>query len=168
MVANASLDNEKASLTYQVELLKDRMEEQEEQSALVAKELREKSHDLELLKRSHAEAQRAVQLLQAQLDEQARLVAERGMVLIGNGEGEDDDDEASCNVDEAEQERRTRAIVSSETASILGGLGRGPLDVRIKRLAEERDDLQVRLVYGIHNNSMIHLEPIPRRTRFVG
>lgn len=42
-----------------------------------------------------------------------------------------------------EQEKRTRAIVSSETASILGGLGlKGqPLDVRIRKLAEERDDL---------------------------
>ena len=42
-----------------------------------------------------------------------------------------------------EQEKRTRAIVSSETASILGALGlKGqPLDVRIRKLAEDRDDL---------------------------
>ena len=86
MVANASLDNEKSALTYQVELLKDQLEECEEQSALVSKELREKSRDYELLKRSHQETQRAVQLLQMQLDEQARLVAERGMVLVGNEE----------------------------------------------------------------------------------
>ena len=64
MVANAGLDNEKSALTYQVELLKDQLEECEEQSALVTKELREKSRDFELLKRSHAETQRAVQLLQ--------------------------------------------------------------------------------------------------------
>ena len=31
--------------------------------------------------------------------------------------------------------------MSSETASILNGLGKGPLDVRIRRLADERDDL---------------------------
>ena len=31
--------------------------------------------------------------------------------------------------------------MSSETASILDGLGKGPLDVRIRRLAEQRDDL---------------------------
>jgi len=36
----------------------------------------------------------------------------------------------------------TRAIVSQETANILSGLGTGPLDVRIKRLAGQRDDLQ--------------------------
>jgi len=148
MVANAGLDNEKSALNYQVELLKDQMEEVEEQASLVTKELREKSRDYELLKRSHAETQRAVQLLQAQLDEQARLLAERGMVLVGN-----EDEETSC-VDQdrananggliyEEQEKRTRAIVSSETASILGALGlKGqPLDVRIRKLADERDDL---------------------------
>ena len=48
----------------QVELLKDQMEEVEEQASLVTKELREKNRDYELLKRSHAETQRAVQLLQ--------------------------------------------------------------------------------------------------------
>ena len=64
MVANAGLDNEKSALIYQVELLKDQMEESEEQSAIVAKELREKNREFSLLKRSHAETQRAVQLLQ--------------------------------------------------------------------------------------------------------
>ncbi|CAM6054792.1 unnamed protein product, partial [Sphagnum tenellum] len=71
----------------------------------------------------------------AQLDEQARLLSERGMVLVGNNEEE-------SSVDDAEQEERTRAIVSSDTAAILAGLGPGPLDVRIRRLADERDDLQ--------------------------
>ena len=52
------------NINIQVELLKDQMEEVEEQASLVTKELREKSRDYELLKRSHAETQRAVQLLQ--------------------------------------------------------------------------------------------------------
>ena len=49
-----------------MDLLKDHLEEAEEQTALVVKELREKSRDFELLKRQHADAQRAVQLLQVQ------------------------------------------------------------------------------------------------------
>lgn len=158
MVANAGLDNEKSALVYQVELYKDQLEESEEQSAIVSKELREKNREYSLLKRSHAETQRAVQLLQAQLDEQARLLSERGMVLVGNEEEEvscEEQDRANANGyfdyekegedgdggQQLEQEKRTRAIVSSETASILNGLGKGPLDVRIRRLADERDDL---------------------------
>ncbi len=128
----------------------------------IRRELREKNREYELLRRGHAEARRAVELLQAQLDEQARLLAERGMVLVG---GADEDEEVggesdakkkaavngptttngpSSSLSSEEQDARTRAIVSAETAAILSGLGSGPLDVRIKRLADERDDLQVR------------------------
>jgi len=138
MVANASLDNEKCQLMFQVDLLKDQVEEGEEQAALVSKELRAKTHDYELLKRDHAESVRAVQLLQAALANQQAMLQERGLVLLGSDEGVEEGEIA----DETEQEKRTRAIVSQETANILSGLGSGPLDVRIKRLAGQRDDLQ--------------------------
>ena len=67
-----------------------------------------------------------------QLDEQTRLISERGMVLVGNEE----EDEEFEKTTEEEQEKRTRAIVSSDTAAILSGIGSGPLDVRIKKLGE--------------------------------
>ena len=100
-----------------MDLLKDQVEEVEEQAALVLKELRAKSHDHELLKRDHAESVRAVQLLQQALTEQQAMLQERGLVLMGEDEPEDGD------MDEVEQERRTRAIVSQDTANILSGLG---------------------------------------------
>lgn len=135
MVANASLDNEKCQLMFQVDLLKDRVEESEEQSALVGKELREKTREYELLRREHQEKVRAVQLLETAIVEQQAMLQERGLVLVGQEAQEEE-------LGEEEQESRTRAIVSQETAHILGGLGTGPLDVRIKRLAAQRDDLQ--------------------------
>ena len=98
-------------------MLKDQVEEVEEQAALVLKELRAKSHDHELLKRDHAESVRAVQLLQQALTEQQAMLQERGLVLMGEDEPEDGE------LDEVEQERRTRAIVSQDTANILSGLG---------------------------------------------
>ena len=51
-------------MLLQVDLLKDQVEECEEQAALVLKELRAKTHDYELLKRDHAEKVRACQLLE--------------------------------------------------------------------------------------------------------
>ena len=104
-----------------MDLLKDQVEEGEEQAALVSKELRAKSHDYELLKRDHAESVRAVQLLQAALASQQAMLQERGLVLMGSGEEGVEESEA---VDEMEQEKRTRAIVSQETANILSGLGK--------------------------------------------
>ena len=59
------------------------------------------------------------------------------MVLVGNeGSGDEDEvaDEGRAGPTSGEQEQRTRAIVSSETASILSGLGKGPLDVRLDAL----------------------------------
>jgi len=135
MVANASLDNEKCQLMFQVDLLKDRVEESEESSALVSKELREKTREHELLRRDFQEKTRAVQLLETAIEEQQSMLQERGLVLVGQEAQEED-------LPEDEQESRTRAIVSQETAHILAGLGTGPLDVRIKRLAAQRDDLQ--------------------------
>ena len=55
---------------------------------------------------------------QMQLDEQTRLISERGMVLIGNEDEEDNDFEKTT---EEEQDKRTRGIVSSDTAAILSG-----------------------------------------------
>ena len=104
-----------------MDLLKDQVEEGEEQAALVSKELRAKSHDYELLKRDHAESVRAVQLLQAALASQQAMLQERGLVLMGSGEEGVEEGET---VDEMEQEKRTRAIVSQETANILSGLGK--------------------------------------------
>ena len=69
--------------------------------------------------------------MQMQLDEQNRLLTERGMVLVGNDDGEDDDVASDDGKGAAgDQDQRTRAIVSAETAAILSGLGKGPLDVR--------------------------------------
>jgi len=140
MVANAGLDNDKAQLTYQVEALKDTIEEGEEAALLLRREMREKTRELELLKKGLVESKRSVELLQMQLDEQGRLLAERGLVLVGPHAGDDEEEGA---VDELEQERRTRAVVSAETAAVLASVAaKGPLDARIKKLAEERDDLQ--------------------------
>ena len=61
-------------------------------------------------------------IFQMQLDEQARLVAERGMVLIGNEEEDEDAAAFDAKTSEEEQEKRTRAIVSAETATILSGM----------------------------------------------
>ena len=104
---------------FQIDLLKDQVEEVEEQSSLILKELRAKTHDYELLKRDHAESQRAVQLLQAAMEAQQNMLQERGLVLLG-GEEEEEEEE----VGEDEQEKRTRAIVSQDTANILAGLGK--------------------------------------------
>ena len=53
------------------------------------------------------------------MEAQQNMLQERGLVLLG-GEEEEEEEE----VGEDEQEKRTRAIVSQDTANILAGLGK--------------------------------------------
>ncbi len=70
---------------------------------------------------------------------------ERGLVLLGQDEPEDEEDE----VGEDEQERRTRAIVSQETANVLAGLGKKhhlvslSLQCRFEKLGMHSDKSQM-------------------------
>uniref|UniRef100_A0A8C6BVS7 Leucine-rich repeat flightless-interacting protein 2 n=1 Tax=Monodon monoceros TaxID=40151 RepID=A0A8C6BVS7_MONMO len=102
MVSNAQLDNEKNNLIYQVDTLKDVIEEQEEQMAEFYRENEEKSK-------------------------------KHGLVIIPDGTPNGD----------VHQEPVVGAItvVSQEAAQVLESAGEGPLDVRLRKLAGEKEEL---------------------------
>ena len=113
MIANAQMDNERASQAYQIQLLKDKLEDIEEARAQLNREHREKCRDFELLKRANAKLQEEYKLIEGQLNERDSLIAERGMVivLVENEDGTD----------------AKRTLVSLENADLLatvqGSLG---------------------------------------------
>lgn len=74
MIANAQLDNEKSSYAYQVDLLKDKLEELEETVAQLRRELREKNRDAEHLKRVSQRLKEDLDLCRAQLIERDTLI----------------------------------------------------------------------------------------------
>lgn len=74
MIANAQLDNEKSSYAYQVDLLKDKLEELEEASAQLRRELREKNRDVEQLKRVSQRLKEDLDICGAQLLERDTLI----------------------------------------------------------------------------------------------
>lgn len=74
MIANAQLDNEKSSYAYQVDLLKDKLEEFEETTAQLRRELREKNRDVEQLKRITQGLKEDFDVCRAQLLERDRLI----------------------------------------------------------------------------------------------
>lgn len=113
MIANAQLDNERASNTYQIQLLKDKVEEMEETHAQLQREYRDKSRDYETLKRTNEKLMEDLKLVQGQLNERDTLIAEEGMIIvtIENDDGTD----------------AKRALVTNENAQLLdahqGSLG---------------------------------------------
>ncbi|XP_039093170.1 leucine-rich repeat flightless-interacting protein 2 isoform X7 [Hyaena hyaena] len=167
MVSNAQLDNEKNNLIYQVDTLKDVIEEQEEQMAEFYRENEEKSkelerqkhmcrvlqHKMEELAEGLRQRDELIEALEKQRERMARLSSERdalteeladrkeavetgekhGLLTVSDGtpNGEVGHEPAAGAI----------AVVSQEAAQVLESAGEGPLDVRLRKLAGEKEEL---------------------------
>ncbi|KAM9847881.1 leucine-rich repeat flightless-interacting protein 2 isoform 1-T1 [Aulostomus maculatus] len=198
MVSNAQLDNDKGNLIYQVDTLKDVIEEMEEQMSEMRRELDEKSKELErqkhtctVLQHKQEELKEGIrqrdelieesQRMQTKLDAVTREVFDlqetinwkdkkigalerqkeyfdcirnerdelrdeladikakakagekHGLVIIPDGtpNGDVNHEPSSSGI----------TVVSQEAAQVLESAGEGPLDVRLRKLAEEKDEL---------------------------
>uniref|UniRef100_A0AAQ4Q7F6 Leucine-rich repeat flightless-interacting protein 2 n=1 Tax=Gasterosteus aculeatus aculeatus TaxID=481459 RepID=A0AAQ4Q7F6_GASAC len=198
MVSNAQLDNDKGNLIYQVDTLKDVIEEMEEQTAEMKRELEDKTKELERQKhtctvlqhkqeelkeglRQRDELIEESQRMQTKLDAltreafdlqetinwkdkkigalerqkeyfdcirnerdelrdeladikgKAKAGEKHGLVIIPDGtpNGDVNHEPLSSGI----------TVVSQEAAQVLESAGEGPLDVRLRKLAEEKDEL---------------------------
>ncbi|CAI5653535.1 unnamed protein product [Oreochromis niloticus] len=133
MVSNAQLDNDKANLIYQVDTLKDVIEEMEEQMSEMKRELEEKSKDLERQKHTCTVLQHKQEELKEGIRQRDELIEQHGLVIIPDGtpNGDVNHESPSSGI----------TLVSQEAAQVLESAGEGPLDVRLRKLAEEKDEL---------------------------
>ncbi|XP_015236207.1 PREDICTED: leucine-rich repeat flightless-interacting protein 2 isoform X3 [Cyprinodon variegatus] len=198
MVSNAQLDNDKGNLIYQVDTLKDVIEEMEEQMAEMRRELDEKSKDLErqkhtcsVLQHKQEELKEGIrqrdelieesQRTQTKLDGLTREVFDLQETInwkdkkiaalerqkeyfdcIRNERDELRDELADIKAKSKAGEKHGLVIipegtpngdvnheppssgitlVTQEAAQVLESAGEGPLDVRLRKLAEEKDEL---------------------------
>ncbi|XP_072323455.1 leucine-rich repeat flightless-interacting protein 2 isoform X29 [Scyliorhinus torazame] len=164
MVSNAQLDNEKSNLIYQVDTLKDVIEELEEQMAELNRENVEKSKELERQKHMCNVSQHKVEELKEGIQQRDKLIEalerqkdyfdcirnerdelrdeladlrestkKHGLVIIPEGTPNGDVNH--------EPVIGAITIVSQEAAQVLESAGDGPLDVRLKKLADEKEEL---------------------------
>ncbi|XP_041722065.1 leucine-rich repeat flightless-interacting protein 2 isoform X13 [Coregonus clupeaformis] len=167
MVSNAQLDNDKANLIYNVDTLKDVIEEMEEQMAEMRRETEDKSKELERqkhtctvlqhkqveLKEGIRQRDELIEALERQKeyfdcirnerdelrDELADIKAKaktgekHGLVIIPEGmpNGDISHDDSATGI----------TVVTQEAAQVLESAGEGPLDVRLRKLADEKDEL---------------------------
>ncbi|KAM5280325.1 leucine-rich repeat flightless-interacting protein 2 isoform 3-T3 [Ctenodactylus gundi] len=167
MVSNAQLDNEKNNLIYQVDTLKDVIEEQEEQMAEFFRENEEKSKELERqkhmcsvlqhkmdeLKEGLRQRDELIEALEKQKEYIACLRNERDMlreelaalqetVKTGEKHGLVIIPDGTPNGDVShEPVVGAITVVSQEAAQVLESAGEGPLDVRLRKLAGEKEEL---------------------------
>ncbi|XP_059520258.1 leucine-rich repeat flightless-interacting protein 2 isoform X17 [Myotis daubentonii] len=133
MVSNAQLDNEKNNLIYQVDTLKDVIEEQEEQMAEFYRENEEKSKELERQKHMCSVLQHKMDELKEGLRQRDELIEKHGLVIIPDGTPNGDVNH--------EPVVGAITVVSQEAAQVLESAGEGPLDVRLRNLAGEKEEL---------------------------
>lgn len=133
MVSNAQLDNDKGNLIYQVDTLKDVIEEMEEQMAEMRRELEDKSKELERQKHTCTVLQHKQEELKEGIRQRDELIEKHGLVIIPDGtpNGDVNHEPLSSGI----------TVVSQEAAQVLESAGEGPLDVRLRKLAEEKDEL---------------------------
>ncbi|XP_033856101.1 leucine-rich repeat flightless-interacting protein 2-like isoform X13 [Acipenser ruthenus] len=198
MVSNAQLDNEKANLIYQVDTLKDVVEEMEELMSEMHRETEEKSKELERQKHTCNVLQHKIdelkegvrqrdelieenQGMQQKLDSRTREVFDLQETINWKdkkiGALERQKEYFDCIRNERDELRDELAVLSGnmktgekhglviipegmpngdinhepmvgaitvvtqEAAQVLESAGEGPLDVRLKKLADEKEEL---------------------------
>ncbi|XP_042869383.1 transcriptional regulator ATRX-like isoform X2 [Penaeus japonicus] len=151
MITNAQLDNEKATLTFEVELMKDKYTELEETHTQLSKEHRKKCTEYEQLKKVATKLQEEVKALRSLLQERDALIQEYGLVVVGeeeNGEAdvpvkEEDDEFADMDDLTPRKIAVKKALLSQEAADLLSkGAAQDSLDIRLKKFGEEKKELE--------------------------
>ncbi|XP_061383480.1 leucine-rich repeat flightless-interacting protein 2 isoform X3 [Danaus plexippus] len=136
MILNAQLDNDKAALGYQLELLKDRIEELHEEYAQLQREHREKCSLHERLKREHATLEREVAEARDAVRARDGAAAAAGRVFVDASAAPGVPSGGACGAVPA------LALVTLENQQLLDDAGEGTLDVRLSRLAESKSCLE--------------------------
>ncbi|XP_026113704.1 leucine-rich repeat flightless-interacting protein 2 isoform X6 [Carassius auratus] len=133
MVSNAQLDNEKANLIYQVDTLKDVIEEMEEQMSELRRETEEKSKESERQKHTCSVLQHKLEEMKEGIRQRDELIEKHGLVIIP---------EDTPNGDVSHESPTSGiTVVTQEAAQVLESAGDGPLDVRLRKLADEKAEL---------------------------
>ncbi|XP_062320000.1 leucine-rich repeat flightless-interacting protein 2 isoform X10 [Osmerus eperlanus] len=167
MVSNAQLDNDKANLIYQVDTLKDVIEEMEEQMAEMRREVEDKSKELERQKHTCTVLQHKQEELKEGIRQRDELIEalERQKEYFGCIRNERDElrdeladikgkskngekhglviiPEGTHNGDISHEPPASGiTVVTQDSAQVLESAGEGPLDVRLRKLADEKDEL---------------------------
>ncbi|MGH0119326.1 UNVERIFIED_CONTAM: hypothetical protein FKN15_002129 [Acipenser sinensis] len=171
MVSNAQLDNEKANLIYQVDTLKDVIEEMEELMAEMHRETEDKSKELERQKHTCNVLQHKIEELKEGVRQRDELIEAlerqkeyfdcirnerdelRDELAVLNGKMKTGEKHGLVIIPEGtpngdlnhEPVVGAITVVTQEAAQVLESAGEGPLDIRLRKLADEKEELTAQI-----------------------
>lgn len=138
MMMNAQLDNEKHSLVYKVELMKDQVEEMEESFTQLQREYKDKCRDLEMQKRTVKDMEFDYNIAKEQLAIKEKLIQESGLVIVSSDEGVLSLEKCLPN---GQIPQGGSLLISADSAELLEKAGVGSLDDRLRSFLEEKTNL---------------------------
>nr|XP_022307050.1 leucine-rich repeat flightless-interacting protein 2-like [Crassostrea virginica] len=138
MMMNAQLDNEKHSLVYKVELMKDQVEEMEESFTQLQKEYKDKCRDLEMQKRTVKDMEFDYNIAKEQLAIKEKLIQESGLVIVSSEEGVLSLEKCLPN---EQIPQGGSLLISADAAELLEKGGVGSLDDRLRAFLDEKTNL---------------------------
>lgn len=137
MVSNAQLDNEKTNLMYQVDTLRETLMEMEELLCETRRECEEKTRAYEREHHAHSVLKVQFEEMKETLKQSEELLTKHGIVLgskvTTNGEVADGSIDGHVSAEPA-----SRSIQDAHTPTMSG---EGILEVRLRKLVEERESL---------------------------
>ncbi|XP_048200421.1 leucine-rich repeat flightless-interacting protein 1 isoform X22 [Perognathus longimembris pacificus] len=136
MVSNAQLDNEKTNFMYQVDTLKDTLLELEEQLAESQRLYEEKSKELEREKHAHSVLQFQFAEVKEALRQREDMLEKHGIILNSETATNGETSDTLNNVGYQGPTKMTK-----EELNALQSAGDGTLDIRLKKLVDEREYL---------------------------
>ncbi|VDK46453.1 unnamed protein product [Anisakis simplex] len=134
MFLYSQLDNEKSALLYEIDLLKDEMEEKDQLLALSAKETRDLTSEVKLLKRTIDGLNSQQAILRAEIAQRDQLIQDNGLVLV-----EQQADDSVVSQTEGAPPMKPEALVfSQQTISLVDKMisGSSTLDEKVKKLVD--------------------------------
>ncbi|XP_022820048.1 leucine-rich repeat flightless-interacting protein 2 isoform X1 [Spodoptera litura] len=136
MILNAQLDNDKAALGYQLELLKDRIEELHEEYAQLQREHREKCSSFERLKREHESVSRELGAARDAVRARDAAAAAAGFAFVDAASLDAGAPGAAVGAVPA------LALLTQAAHQLLDTAGEGTLDVRLQKLLSSKQALE--------------------------
>ncbi|XP_045701739.1 leucine-rich repeat flightless-interacting protein 1 isoform X43 [Phyllostomus hastatus] len=138
MVSNAQLDNEKTNYMYQVDTLKDTLLELEEQLAESRRQYEEKNKEFEREKHAHGLLRFQLAEMKAALQQREEMLQKHGIVLSSEVATNGETSDALAGAGPRGPARTT----TKGEPNALQAPGDGPLDIRLRKLVDERECLQ--------------------------
>ncbi|KAM5324616.1 leucine-rich repeat flightless-interacting protein 1 isoform 36-T36 [Glossophaga mutica] len=138
MVSNAQLDNEKTNYMYQVDTLKDTLLELEEQLAECRRQCEEKDKEFEREKHAHGLLRFQLAEMKAALQQREEMLQKHGIILHSEVTTNGETPDTPTGAGHQGPPRTTK----EQPNPALQAPGDGPLDIRLRKLVDERECLQ--------------------------